>query len=339
MDPVTEARVVRAADRLISGRTGILVAHRLSTTERAEPVAVLESVGSSSGSARPAGRRGRPVPRPARRCCPRAPWSGAPPRRRRHRVVRRSTTPSAPPRREPEPGPAECVHADHRAPVGPPRIVLFLVSSLTGAFGASPGGSGASWSPSCRRGAPILVRRPRRVPPRRPAPAARQAFRTLPALVDRGGSACGRGAPRADGAAPAGAHAAGRGGRPHDGRRPVGALRRPLGRLRQRPRHRRGDRPHGGTWLAGAVLLVVMVASALASTLGRRVAGRSGGRRVDGARRFGRSLVSALESVRTVKLAAATPAVHGTCARSTPAGSTRRSASTGCRPCSTAYPS
>ena len=43
MDPVTEARVVRAADRLLSGRTGILVAHRLSTTERAEQVAVLEA--------------------------------------------------------------------------------------------------------------------------------------------------------------------------------------------------------------------------------------------------------------------------------------------------------
>ncbi|WP_254070128.1 ABC transporter ATP-binding protein [Pimelobacter simplex] len=42
MDPVTEARVVAAADRLISGRTGILVAHRLSTIERAEAVAVLD---------------------------------------------------------------------------------------------------------------------------------------------------------------------------------------------------------------------------------------------------------------------------------------------------------
>lgn len=42
MDPVTEARVVAAADRLISGRTGVLVAHRLSTIERAEMVAVLE---------------------------------------------------------------------------------------------------------------------------------------------------------------------------------------------------------------------------------------------------------------------------------------------------------
>ncbi|MBO0843377.1 MAG: ABC transporter ATP-binding protein, partial [Nocardioides sp.] len=42
MDPLTEARVVAAADRLISGRTGVLVAHRLSTIERAEMVAVLD---------------------------------------------------------------------------------------------------------------------------------------------------------------------------------------------------------------------------------------------------------------------------------------------------------
>src|SRR6185436_1938092 len=42
MDPLTEARVVRAADRLLSGRTGILVAHRLSTIERAPLIAVLE---------------------------------------------------------------------------------------------------------------------------------------------------------------------------------------------------------------------------------------------------------------------------------------------------------
>lgn len=42
MDPVTEARVVAAADRLISGRTGVLVAHRLGTIERAEMLAVLD---------------------------------------------------------------------------------------------------------------------------------------------------------------------------------------------------------------------------------------------------------------------------------------------------------
>src|SRR3954471_1407756 len=42
MDRVTETHVVRAAERLLAGRTGLLVAHRLPTTERAEQVAVLE---------------------------------------------------------------------------------------------------------------------------------------------------------------------------------------------------------------------------------------------------------------------------------------------------------
>ena len=65
-----------------------------------------------------------------------------------------------------------------------------------------------------------------------------------------------------------------------------------------------------GTWLAGAVLLVVMVTSALASTLGRPVAGRSAAAASTARADFGRSLVSALESIRTVKLAAATPQVH-----------------------------
>ena len=53
-----------------------------------------------------------------------------------------------------------------------------------------------------------------------------------------------------------------------------------------------------------------MVASALASSLGRRVAGRSAAASSAARARFGRSLVSALDSVRTVKLAAATPSVH-----------------------------
>src|SRR3954452_24779294 len=42
MDPLTERRVVAAADRLLAARTGILVAHRLSTIERAPLVAVLD---------------------------------------------------------------------------------------------------------------------------------------------------------------------------------------------------------------------------------------------------------------------------------------------------------
>ena len=42
MDPLTEARVVAASERLLAGRSGVLVAHRLSTIERADLVAVLE---------------------------------------------------------------------------------------------------------------------------------------------------------------------------------------------------------------------------------------------------------------------------------------------------------
>lgn len=42
MDPVTEARVVAASERLLENRTGVIIAHRLSTIERADFVAVLE---------------------------------------------------------------------------------------------------------------------------------------------------------------------------------------------------------------------------------------------------------------------------------------------------------
>src|SRR6188472_962843 len=65
-----------------------------------------------------------------------------------------------------------------------------------------------------------------------------------------------------------------------------------------------------GTVLAGAVLLGVMTVSAVASSFGRRVAGRSAAASSAARAGFGRSLVSSLDSVRTVKLAAATPDVH-----------------------------
>ncbi|WP_086148905.1 ABC transporter ATP-binding protein [Cellulosimicrobium sp. KWT-B] len=64
------------------------------------------------------------------------------------------------------------------------------------------------------------------------------------------------------------------------------------------------------SWLAGAVLLAVMVVSAAASALGRPIAGRSATRSSAARARFGRALVSALDSARTVKLAARTPQVH-----------------------------
>ena len=43
MDPRTEARVERASAALLAGRTGVIIAHRLATTERAQTVAVLEA--------------------------------------------------------------------------------------------------------------------------------------------------------------------------------------------------------------------------------------------------------------------------------------------------------
>lgn len=42
MDPLTEQRVVHAADRLLAERTGILIAHRLATVERADHIVVLD---------------------------------------------------------------------------------------------------------------------------------------------------------------------------------------------------------------------------------------------------------------------------------------------------------
>jgi ABC-type multidrug transport system fused ATPase/permease subunit len=41
-DPVTEARLERAVDRLLGGRTGIIIAHRLHTVQRADDILILE---------------------------------------------------------------------------------------------------------------------------------------------------------------------------------------------------------------------------------------------------------------------------------------------------------
>ena len=42
LDPATEARIVAATDRLLDGRTAIIIAHRLSTLERVDDIAVLD---------------------------------------------------------------------------------------------------------------------------------------------------------------------------------------------------------------------------------------------------------------------------------------------------------
>jgi ABC-type multidrug transport system fused ATPase/permease subunit len=43
IDPVTEARVTRAIDRLLTGRTALVIAHRLSTVERLDEILVLDA--------------------------------------------------------------------------------------------------------------------------------------------------------------------------------------------------------------------------------------------------------------------------------------------------------
>jgi ATP-binding cassette subfamily B protein len=42
LDPATEQRVERAVDRLLAGRTGVIIAHRLSTVQRADSILILD---------------------------------------------------------------------------------------------------------------------------------------------------------------------------------------------------------------------------------------------------------------------------------------------------------
>ena len=315
MDPVTEARVVRAAERLISGRTGILVAHRLSTTRRAEQVAVLESgrVVQQGPRARLAAEDG-----PFRRLLD-ASAHEALVEEHHHDdstvgSVRRSTTPPPPP--EIAPGPSLARQVLHAISIQPQwglvGAVLFMLSSITGAFGAVTGwiwghiiidlqaGERPTWLVLALV-ASLLV-----------APfLLSQAFRTYPhwwvevRLRVRAAVLHGQTSQRRLERTPPGE---------------VVARTMDADRL-ARYTDRWVDFVNGlivagltaliaGTWVAGAILLTVMLASALASTLGRRVAGRSAAAASTARARFGQSLVSALESVRTVKLAAATPQVH-----------------------------
>ncbi len=315
MDPVTEARVVRAADRLISGRTGILVAHRLSTTERAEQVAVLESGGIVQQGPRSLLADGDG---PFRRLLEAAAHEVAVEEHHHEDVtigsVRRSTTPPPAPVLAATPSLArQVLHAVSIEPRwGLVGAFLFLVASLTGAFGAVTGwvwglvvtdlqtGQNPQWLTAALVVSlllgPLLLS---------------QAFRSYPhwwvdvRLRVRAAVLAGQTAQRRLVRTPPGE---------------VVARTMDADRL-ARYTDRWVDFVNGlvvasmtallaGTWLAGAVLIAVMVTSALASTLGRRVAGRSAAAASTARASFGRSLVSALESIRTVKLAAATPQVH-----------------------------
>jgi ATP-binding cassette, subfamily B, bacterial len=315
MDPVTEARVVGAADRLLSGRTGVLIAHRLSTTARADTVAVLAAgrivqrgdraaLGETMGPFRDlldaAGVSAEalgvdiehPVTASARR------------------------TGDVPPEHEPGPGPglARCTVSMLRIHPswGLGGAGLFLVSAVTGAWGVITGWIWGHLVADLRLGRSVTTLTGALVVALLVAPVALAvAFRVYPqwwsAVMLRVRHAVLR-------------------GQTMQHRLP----RTPPGEVVARAMDADRFARYADRWvdflngivivaitiavarslLAGAVLVAVMVVSALASTLGTPIAGRSAAASSAARARFGRSLVSALDAARTVKLAAATPAVH-----------------------------
>ncbi|NPC99042.1 ABC transporter ATP-binding protein [Nocardioides sp. zg-DK7169] len=323
MDPLTEARVVRAADRLLTGRTGLLVAHRLSSTARADLVAVLGGgrVLQQGPRARLAAEAGpfrtlleaggteeaAPEQTPEHPAPPAAPAGAV-------GGVRRSGPPPA--LREPHEGPSLTRGIWHALVVQPQWGLagagLFVLLAMVGAYGAVTGWIWGHLVQDLRDGAapwglttaltvsliasPLLLAEAFRRYPRwwvevllrvRMAVLAgqteqRRLRRTPPGEVVARAMDADRFARYAD--------------------RWVDVL---TGLLLVVV-----TAAASVNLLAGGVLLAVMAASALASMLGRPVAGRSATASSAARAGFGRSLVSALESARTVKLAAATPAVH-----------------------------
>jgi ATP-binding cassette subfamily B protein len=314
MDPVTEARVVRASDRLLAGRTGLVIAHRLATTERAEQVAVLVRgrVVQQGPRAELARREG-----PFRELLEAAgndgdrpddvPGSGV-------GTARRAGVARAPQEVGTGPGLSRStvsmlsIHKQW----GMTGAVLFLVASLLGAYGSVTGWvwgrviedlrdggdpvADTAIIAVCLLAAPLLLSRATQIYPQWWVAVMLRARLS----VLRGQTMQHR-LPRT----------------------PPGEV---VGRVMDADRFAR----YADRWvdfingalivvftalaaqslLAGGVLLLVMVVSSSASALGTPIAGRSAVASSHARAQFGRSLVSALDSARTVKLAAATPAVH-----------------------------
>jgi ABC-type multidrug transport system fused ATPase/permease subunit len=331
MDPLTERRVVAAADRLLAARTGILVAHRLSTIERAPLVAVLdrgrvvqqgsrtelavapgpfrdllEASRTDHGHDVPAGD-GIDAKGEVAAELSGADHSGVGARRRsgpRPDIADVGTGPSLA---------RGIAHALAVRPMwGALGALLFLLVSLTGAQGAV---TGLLWgrvvedlqqggSPAWLTGAVVVSLL---VAPVMLANAFWRYPRWWVEVMLRARMAV----------------LYGQTSQRRLARTPPGEV---VARSMDADRYARyADRwvdflnglviasvtaLLAGTWVAGAVLLAVMVASALASTLGRPIAGRSAAASSAARARFGRALVSALDSARTVKLAAAIPEVH-----------------------------
>lgn len=369
MDPLTERRVVAAADRLLSGRTGILIAHRLSTTQRAHQVAVLSGgriiqqgrraelaaadgpfrellvAAGGEGGTEPSGLLDRGAARavddggaaravddhgaPAADRSSAGAGPGAAAAMVEHaegaaettalpteQIGHRRRTGTPPERREVGTGPS-LTRGIARALVVRPAwgiggAVGFLLAGLIGAQGAFTGfvwgelvvrlttGQQVLWLlallAASLLAAPLLLAD---AVWRYPRWWVEVLLRTRMAVLF--GQTRQHGLPRT----------------------PPGEV---VARSMDADRYARyADRwvdfinglviaavtaLLGGTWLAGAVLLAVMVTSAAASSIGRPIAGRSAAAASLARAGFGRALVSALESARTVKLAGATPAVH-----------------------------
>ncbi|MFT4288835.1 ATP-binding cassette domain-containing protein [Nocardioides sp.] len=317
MDPVTEARVVAAADRLVSGRTGVLVAHRLSTIERAEMVAVLDHGRVIQHGMRDELAR---VDGPFRRLLAASategfddPAAGDAPDTAVGAVRRQGRRPARP---EVGEGPSLARGTWHALWIKPWwgafSVMEFLVGSICAPLGVITGWVWGRAVADLTEGdtptlltlalcASLLV-----------APVAlADAFRRYPRwwievmlrvrMSVLLGQTCTHRLPR----------------------NPPGEI---VARSMDADRFARyADRwvdfvngllisgltmLVGGSWLAGGILLAVMASAALASSIGRPIAGRSAAKSSAARARFGRAVVSAVESARTVKLAGRIPQVH-----------------------------
>ncbi|MET0897753.1 MAG: ABC transporter ATP-binding protein [Mycobacterium sp.] len=316
MDPLTETRVVRAADRLLVRRTGILIAHRLSTVTRADYVAVLEA-----GRVIEQGPRAELESRlgPFRRLLDASGPADAPrePADDDDVAIGGTRRPGTAPEEvdvDGGPGLARGILSMVRAyPAwGLFGSVLFMVTGLLGATGAFSGFVWGQLVQDLQDGrTPVLltvgvvlsiVAEPfvlawaiRRFLPWWSACSLRIRMSVLDAQT-----------------------------RQHRlVRTPPGEV---VSRVLDADRFlhyadRCNDLVAGlvivviasflsGTAIAGAILLAVMIAAAATSVAGRPMAGRSAAAASATRADFGRSLVSVLECVRTVKLAAATGDLH-----------------------------
>jgi len=326
MDPLTESRVVAAADRLLAHRTGVLVAHRLSTIERAEMVAVLDH-----GRVIQQGMRDdlAAIDGPFRRLLTASATeefaadamalsgAGSTDDGDRPDDVGGRRRSGEPPQRPPIPPGLSLARGTWRAMIIKPwwglfSVVEFLIGTIFAPLGAITGYVWGRIVQALTDGHTPTVLTAVLVALLLVAPVVlADAFRRYPRwwievmLRVRMAVLAGQIRTRRLPLTPPGEVVA----------RTLDADR--LARY--------SDRwidfvngvlialmtmVAGGTWLAGAILLGVMAASAVASSVGRPIAGHSAARSSAARARFGRAVVSVVESARTVKLAGRTPEVH-----------------------------